>query len=219
MIQEDEYARAHFDSIFLTSSGTGRNRSQGPPHKQPRLSTDTGFNNLSNFRQRQFLSIAKVNCASYLTPQFRELLEVDKADRLAWFEANHQPRLYDKAPEAFADFDYTGDLLDQFCEGALTAPTKLKWWESTVGHQLYRNKEDVQHLNLLHRTRGDQQLQLQITPSQLSSLNSKAPVPITTVTELLAFLKRVWHFTTFYFPMCSTGALARRIYQALLAQC
>ena len=216
-IQEDEYAKAQFDSIFLTS-GINHNRNQGPPHKQPRLSTDTGFNSLSNFRQRQFLSIAKVNCATYLPSQLKELLEVDKADRLAWFEANHRPRLCAKAPEAFSDFEYTSDCLDQLCEGNLTASTKLKWWESTVGHQLYRNKEDVHQLNLLHRTRGDPRLQLQITPAQLGSLNSKAPVPVTTLSELLAFLQRVWHFTTFYFPMCATGDLARRIYQALLTQ-
>jgi hypothetical protein len=147
------------------------------------------------------------------------LLEVDKADRLGWFNTNIMPLLKNRDAEAFASFHYTADFVDLLCAVELTAPSTDNWWESPfVGGQLYRSREDIQQLNRLHRTRGNAQMQLQVNPHQLGALSSKAPVPITTLTALLNFLKRVWHCASLFFPQCDLSYLAKDIYKALLEQ-
>jgi hypothetical protein len=141
---------------------------------------------------------------------------VEKADRLAWFNSNLMPILVDKDPEAFIGFTYTGDFIEQLCDVQLTSESVDVHWESFTGHQLRRNKEEVQQLNRIHKSRYNAQLHLQVNPSQLSSLNSKAPVPITTMSELVAYIKRVWHCSTLFFPHCFIGTLAQELYKALL---
>jgi hypothetical protein len=100
----------------------------------------------------------------------------------------------------------------------LTSESADVYWDSFIGHQLRRNKEEVQQLNRIYKSRYNAQLQLQVNPSQLSSLNSKAPVPITTISELIAFIKRVWHCSNLFFPYCAIGSLAQDLYKALLQQ-
>jgi len=189
--------------VFRSSRGSPRHSGREPPAKQPRLSTDTGFNALSDFKKCQLLTIANVPTADFLNSNLKALLELDKSDRLRWFNANIMPLLKQRDMEAFADFEYTAECLDRLCDVALTSTNSDNWWESLLGDQMYRSKADVQHLNRLHRSRGDQQLQLQIAPSQLGTLQSKAPVPITAMSELLLFLKRARHFSTL-FSQCAT---------------
>ena len=81
-----------------------------------------------------------------------------------------------------------------------------------------RSKEDVHQLNRIYCSQRNSQLQLTVNPAQLASLSSKAPDPITTMSELLPFLKQAWHFSTFFFPLCAFGQLAKDIYTALLTQ-
>jgi hypothetical protein len=38
------------------------------------------------------------------------------------------------------------------------------------------------------------------------------------MSELVAFIKRVWHCSTLFFPHCSIGSLAQELYKALLEQ-
>jgi hypothetical protein len=147
------------------------------------------------------------------------LLEVDKADRLGWFNTNIMPLLKNRNAEAFTSFHYTADFVDLLCTVELTAPSTDNWWESPfVGGQLYRSREDIQQLNRLHRTQRNAHMQLQVNPQQLGALSSKAPVPITTLADLLNFLKRVWHCTALFIPQCDLSYLAKDIYQALLEQ-
>jgi hypothetical protein len=159
-----------------------------------------------------------VNNSNYITHHIKDLLAIDKSDRLTWFNSNIMPLLTNRDPEAFIGFAYTGDFVDQLCNVALTSESVDTWWESIVGHQLIRSKEDIQHLNRLHKSRYNSQLQLQVNPSQLSSLNSKAPVPIHTMAELLPFIKRVWHCTLLFFPQCAIATLAQNIYKGVLEQ-
>ena len=211
--------QAQYDSIFSCTRGNPRGYGRLPPHKQPRLSPDSGFNSLSEYKKCQLLTYAKVATATMLPHNLKMLLEADKADRLSWFNTHLFPTLKNRDAEAFAGFHYTADFVDLICTVELTAPFTDNWWDSPfVGGQLYRNKEDIQHLNRLHRTRGNTQMQLQVNPQQLGVLSSKAPVPITTMPDLLSFLKRVWHCTTLFFPAADLGYLARDIYQALLEQ-
>jgi hypothetical protein len=128
------------------------------------------------------------------------------------------PLLVDKDPEAFTGFTYTGDFLEQLCDVQLTSESADTHWESFVGHQLRRNKEEVKHLNRIYKSQFNAQLQLQVSPSQLGSLNSKAPVPITTMSELMAYIKRVWHCSALFFPSTAICSLARDLYTALLEQ-
>jgi len=213
-----DLSRATYDSILTCTRGNPRLHGR-PPSTQPRLSPDAGFNTLSDFKKCQLLTYAKVATADMLKSHLKELLEVDKADRLGWFNVNIMPLLKDRDAEAFAGFHYTAEFVDQLCTVELTAPSVESWWDTPfVGGQLYRSKEDIQHLNRLHRTRGQAQVQLQISPQQLGTLSSKAPVPITNLPDLLNFLKRVWHCSTLFFPQCDLGHLAKDIYQALLDQ-
>ena len=210
--------QAQYDHIFSCTRGNPRS-SRSPPGKQPRLSLAAGFNSLPQHKQCQLLTHANVATATMLPHYLKMLLEVDKPDRLSWFNTHALPDLKNRDAEAFASFHYTADFVDLLCDVKLTTPSTDNWWDSPfVGGQLYRNKEDIQHLNRLHRIRGNAQMQLQVNPQQLGSLSSKAPVPITTLPELLNFLKRVWHCSTMFLPLCDLGSLARDIYKALLQQ-
>jgi hypothetical protein len=204
--------------VFTCPRNTPRGYGHEPPTKHPRSSTKTGFNALSTFKKCQLLTYSRVSNARFIKSTIRNLLEVEKADRLGWFNVNLMPLLVAKDPEAFIGFTYTGDFIEQLCDVQLTSESAEMHWESFTGHQLRRSKEEVQQLNQIYKSRYNAQLQLQATPSQLSSLNSKAPVPITTMSELVAFIKRVWHCLTLFFPHCPIGSLAQELYKALLEQ-
>jgi hypothetical protein len=204
-----DLAQARHNSVLTCTSDTPRGYGHEPPTKQPRLSTDTGFNALSTFKKCQILTYSRVATANFIRSHLKNLLEVDKADRFAWFNVNLMPLLIDKDPEAFIGFSYTGDFIEQLCDVQLTSESADTHWESFTGHQLRRNKEEVQQLNRIYKSRYNPQLQLQVSPSQLSTLNSKAPVPITTKSELNAYIKRDWHCSALFFPSTAICSLAR----------
>ena len=214
----DDPRQARYDAVFTSVRENPRQTGWEPEPKHPRHNTDTGFNSLSDFKKCQLMSIANVSSADLLNSHLKTLHNTDKTDRPQWFKINLKPLLLQRDPEAFTNFDYPAEFFDQFCDVKLTAPSTDSWWECFVAHQIRRSKEDIQHLNRLHSSRGDHRLQLQITPGNLAQLSSKAPVPISTLSELFSFLKRVWHCSTLFFPCCHLGHLAKAIYQALLEQ-
>jgi hypothetical protein len=108
-----DLAQAQYDSVFTCSRNTPRGYSHEPPTKQPRSSTKTGFNALSPFKKCQLLTYARVSTANYIKSHMRNLLEVEKADCLGWFNINIMPILCEKDPEAFIGFAYTGDFIEQ----------------------------------------------------------------------------------------------------------
>jgi hypothetical protein len=148
-----DLAQAHYDSVFTCTHNTPRGYGHEPPTKQPRSSTETGFNVLSRFKKCQLLTYARVSTANFIKSHMRNLLEVGKADCLGWFNTNIMPILRKKDPEAFIGFAYTGNFIEQLCDVQLTSESADVHWESFTGHQLRRNKEEVQHLNRIHKSR------------------------------------------------------------------
>jgi hypothetical protein len=117
---------------------TVTNLPQNTPVPPPRR-----FNALSTFKKCQLLTYSRVSNARFIKSTIRNLLEVEKADRLGWFNVNLMPLLVAKDPEAFIGFTYTGDFIEQLCDVQLTSESAEMHWESFTGHQIRRSKEEV----------------------------------------------------------------------------
>jgi len=117
------------------------------------------------------MTIANVSAADFLNHHLKDLLEVDKSDRLRWFNAHLMPLLTQRDPEAFTDFDYTADLLDRLCDVALTSTPPT---QTTGGNPLWETKCSATRRMCSTSTgstapEATNNCKLQINPSQLGS--------------------------------------------------
>ena len=189
----------------------------GPPAKQLKQADDTGFDALSTHKKCAMLTFSRATSGSGLKQAHIDLIAQPKADRYSWFLSHCMKTLVQKDPEAFMGFNYSAQFVDNLCSAELTSldPTE-DWWNGFIGHQLRRSPTEIAAHNQLFFSRRDTNLNLNINASQLAKLKSTAPVPIGTMPELLAFLKRSFHCASMFLSYSETHRGALELYHALL---
>ena len=164
-----------------------------PPAKVARTDDKVGFDNLPDMAKLAWMTYSCAVTEKGLEPEVIALLAQPKSTRLLYFDTHMLSDLRQKDPEAFGDFHLSAQALDDMCYGKFKPVSSTdNWWNGFVGHCLPRSKEDIQAANRLYeQLRSDTGVQVQVTPGQVNKLSMKAPAPITSVYELLNFIKRI----------------------------
>ena len=107
----------------------------------------------------------RVTNADYVNSYYRALLDQEKSGRLSFFNSNILPILK------------TADCIGQLYEVKFIALSTENWWVTPfIGGLMFQNKDDTKTLNRLHRTLGNSQLQIHVSPTQPSTLSSKSRI-------------------------------------------
>ncbi len=205
--------RVHFGEL-------GPELSQSPA-KQPRLETPTaGLESLNDTNLHALMGYTRATTPQQIPQIWQELLLQPKTDRANWFCVHVTGPLAKQElnREAFSKFEYLPQLVNTLADLSFVHSTRnAVYWDTMVGHQLRRSKDEVRGYNNLLSAQTAQNVTLTVRPDQVHKLHSSEPPPITQITELQHFLKRVIAFTGLFFPQSTTGGLARAYHDAILS--
>ena len=200
--QQRAVQTARHIAIFTEGAATTYNNIYGtpPPAKQAKLEP-VGISSLSIYTKQRLMSFSRAQTINDLSPSLLALLNQRSSDRLGYFNNFLLPKLVAKDGEAFAGFLFTGEFVEDLCNGKLTTHESTdNWWDGFVGHILRRDPAEIRNINKLFKASHSSALQLHLTPGNLVKLDTKAPVPIKDMPELLRFLRRANFVLEEFFP-------------------
>ena len=137
---------------------------------------------------------------------------------MTWFKANVLAQLKQDHRRAFPEgFSHPVHFIKDLYNLRLTqVEDTLEWHNGIIGSQLKRNPDEIRQLRRVEAATTQRNIQLQVGPRDLGRLTPSAPLPVTSMDELLSFLERCREICIATSLLPETKRLITGVYDGLL---